>query len=165
MTSEQRSVEDFLDTLCQVWGGIDMPDGTKLKSYRVFSVNELPSSPILAAQAPCVATYVDDPQISYNEMGCRANWGGTSEFHLTKDVKPANLKDIMLFYRRILRAAIANRDLGGVAHVSSFLILQNTSGAMRAWTFQHPATGADDHQGIIVKWMVVQNLDGQYALT
>jgi len=165
MTSSQRSVEDWLDALCVIWANIDLPDnGGKLKSYRVFTVNELPSSPILAAQAPCAASYVDDPQVSYNEMGCSIFWGGVTEFHLTKDVKPSNIKGIMLFYRKILATAIANMDLNGIAGVSAFQILQKTPGAMRAWTFEHPATNLPDHQGIVVRWMVTQNVAGDYAL-
>jgi hypothetical protein len=49
--------------------------------------------------------------------------------------------------------------------VEHFTILQNTSGAMQFVTFKHPVTGQDDHQGIIVKWFVKQNVSGEYTIS
>jgi hypothetical protein len=171
VSSTQRSVEDWLDNLCDVWKSITLENGTKLKSYRVFSPNELPSAPIMAVNAPCVASYVDDCEVQISESGHNVlGWYGISEFHITKDVKPSNYREVMLFYRKILAAAFASYMLTNVATGSGgngghFTILQNTQGAMRFTQFLNPATGVPDHQGIVVRWYVHQNVGAGYPLS
>lgn len=159
-----RSVEHWLDTLVDVWGTVEDGEGKRIDSFAIFRKNELPSAPILAAQAPCVATYVDDVQPQYSTGGpTLLRWFGSSEFHLTKDVKQSNMADVMLYYERILAAAMANMKLSG--KVVYFSIVQEQAQQMPMTLFIHPVSSQPDHQGITVKWVVEQSVSGLYTVS
>ncbi len=159
-----RSVEHWFDTLAELWAGVEDGAGQRLTSYKVFSKNELPSVPILAANAPCVASYVDDCMPQYSEGGpTLLKWLGVSEFHITKDVKPSNMAEIMLYYERIIAAAAADMQLGG--KVAIWSIVQEQQGAMTNVTFRNHLTSEPDHQGILVKWEVLQDVSGLYTVS
>lgn len=165
MTTEHKSVEDWLDNVCKVWESIEVGDGSKLKSFKVFERNELPSAPILAALAPCVATYVEDCQPDLSDSTNILHWQGISEFHLTKDVKPSNEAYVMLFYAKILVAAASNFYLAGLRdNGGHWTIPKNTAGVMQNSTFINLATNLPDHQGIVVRWVAHQNVGGSYPL-
>lgn len=158
-----QSVEAWLDTLCKVWGAVSDGESGTVRSFLVFERNELPNSWITAVEGPCAASYVDSMQPEYSTGGPTLFfWSGLTEFHLTPDVKPANASMVMLYFSRIFAAAAANMKLSN--SVEHFFI-QNTENAIQMVTFNHPVTNQPDHQGIMVRWAVKQNVSGQYTVS
>lgn len=156
------SVETFLDTLCRVFAVSDGGLG-KVRSFLVFSTNQMPEA-ITADMAPCAVSYVTDMQLEYSEGGPTVfYWYGQTDFHLTRDVKIANVASVMKYFGRIASAAMQNMTLGGL--VELFIILQKTANALQFVTFRHPVTNQDDHQGIVVRWFVKQKVSGQYTIS
>lgn len=157
------SVETWLDTLCKVWGAVSDGENGTVRSFLVFERNELPSSFITAVEGPCAASYVEGLMPEYSAGGPTLFfWNGLTEFHLTADVKPANAAMIMLYFSRILAAAAGNMKLSGT--VEHFFI-PPTENAVQMVTFNHPVTGQADHQGILVRWQVKQNVSGDYTVS
>lgn len=158
-----RSVETWMDTLCKVWGTVSDGDGGTVRSFLVFERNELPGSFVTAVEGACAASYVDSLQLEYSAGGPTLFfWSGLTEFHLTPDVKPANASAVMLYFARIVAAAMQNVKLSNT--VEHFFIL-NTENALQMVTFNHPVTGQPDHQGILVRWQVKQNVSGDYTVS
>lgn len=156
------SVETFLDAICRAFAVSDGGLG-KVRSFLVFERNELPES-VTVEMVPCAVTYVTDMQLEYSTGGPTIfYWQGQTDFHLTKDVAMKNVGGVMKYFARIAAAAMKNATLGGL--VELFIILQNAAGAMQFVTFKHPVTGADDHQGIVVRWSVKQVVSGQYVVS
>jgi len=152
--------ETWIDYLCKVFNIADGRGG-EVHSFVVFEKNELPAV-VTPDMIPCAISYVTDMQVEYSAGGPTIffNYGQT-EFHLTTDVKPANISYILLFFGRIFAAAAQNMKLSGKAQ--HFTILQNTPGALTFVTYKD-ATGKDDHQGIVAKWFVKQSVSGQYTV-
>jgi len=155
------AVETWIDVLCKIFA-IDAGSGGEVHSFVVFEKNELPAA-ITAEMVPCAVSYVTDVQLEYSIGGPTIFFCfGQTEFHLTTDVKPANISYLMPFFGRIFAAAARNMKLAG--KVELFTILQNTAGALSFVTYKD-AAGNDDHQGIVVKWSVKQNVSGQYPVS
>lgn len=155
-----ESVETWIDALAARWEISDGRSGT-VRSFRIFSTNDYPAS--MAGLAPCVVSYPTDLEVEYSQGGPTILlWSGQSDFHLTLDVKPSNIPYILPFYGRILTAAAGSMKLGGL--VSYFTLPQNQKGAMTFVTYKN-ALGQDDHQGIIVQWIVKQVLSGQLTVS
>jgi hypothetical protein len=155
------AVETWIDTLCKVFN-IDDGRGGQIHSFVIFEKNELPAA-ITPELIPCAVSYVSDVQFEYSTGGPTIfYWNGQTEFHLTSDVKPANIAYIMPFFGRIFAAAAQQAKLSN--KVELFQIPNNTPGVMLFATYKN-ADGHDDHQGIVVKWFVKQNLSGQYVIS
>ena len=156
-----ESVESWMDDLCRVFA---VSDGERpIRSFLVFERNELPES-ITPEMTPCVVNYVPELQLEYSEGGPTLfYWYGQSDFHITRDVKVSNVPGIMRYFGRIVAAAAGHMKLNN--RVEHFTILQGTAGSMQFVTYKHPVTGADDHQGIVVRWMVKQNVSGEYVVS
>lgn len=154
------SVETWLDAVCKVFAVSDgmMP----IRVFKVFEQNTLPNA-ITPELVPCAVSYVTDMQLEYSEGGPTVfYWYGQTDLHLTNDVKVANVAGIMRYFGRIAAAAMQNMSLGGL--VEYFTIMQKTQGSIQFVTYKHAVTGQDDHQGIVVRWMVKQKVSGQYAV-
>ena len=152
-----KSAEHWLDTLNQLWA-FNRGDGVLVRS---FFTKDLPAA-VTADMAPCAVSYITDCQPMYSAGGPTIlHWEGQTDFHLTRDVKPANMGYLHGFYERILVAAMASITLGGKVH--NFQIV-GSSGAMRSVTYKK-ADGQDDHQGIVVRWTVEQHVSGQYSIS
>lgn len=157
------SVETWLDVLCKVWGTVSDGENGTVRSFLVFERNELPASFITAVEGPCAASYIESLSTEYSTGGPTLFfWNGLTEFHLTPDVKPANAPTVMLYFSRIFAAAAQNLKLS--ATVEHFVI-RNVENAMQMVTYNHPVTGQPDHQGILVRWLVKQNVSGQYTVS
>jgi len=140
-------VTDWIDRVCEVWGTIDDGKGGKLRSYRIFERAEYPES---LSQIPCVLTIVPRLRtIQYSAGGPNiAVYEGVSEFHLTKNVSKGNYPSVFLFFDRILQAAAANLQLGGV--VDHFLLRTDTPIEMGVLRY-----GSEEpHLGMIAHWSV-----------
>lgn len=157
------SVETWIDALCKVWAISDGRSGA-VRSFLVFEKNELPGA-ITSEMVPCAVSYPSDCEVEYSMGGPTIFWwNGTTEFHLTRDVKPANLPYILPFYGRIAAAAMSDVTLGDTV---GFWQLQGGPGAMQFATFRALRDGlmVDDHQGILVRWRVKQTVSGQYTVS
>jgi len=154
------SAETFIDKIADLFKISDGETGT-IRSFHVFDRNEMPAA-MAADMAPCVIHYITNCQPEYSEGGPTIFfWDGQSEWHLTKDVKPSNVRIILPFYGRILAKAMSDMQLSGT--VNSFVIPPE-EGAMSFVTFRN-VEGRDDHQGIVVKWKVKQDVTGQYTVS
>jgi hypothetical protein len=157
MTTPQ-SVESWIDAVAKLWRL--SYDGKQLTSFLIIEKNEMPAA-VVADMAPCVISYPVSCEPEYSLGGpTKLYWTGESDFHLTKDVKPANLVSILPFYGRIFAAAAASMQLGG--KVFSFRIPRDPQ-AIRLVSFEGPQA-KPDHQGLIVKWQVEQHVSGQYTI-
>jgi len=153
-----KTVEVWIDALAAVWD-IDDGKGGTVRSFRMYEKNEYPAA-ITPTMAPCALSYPTNMDLQYSQGGPTILlWYGQTDFHLTEDCKPANIPYILPFYGRIILAAAAHMTLGGLVP-KGFSILQNAESAIQFVTYKD-AQGHDDHQGIIVKWTVEQNLSGQ----
>lgn len=154
------SVETWIDKLAAIWE-IPTGNGNTVRSFHVFDRNELPAA-IDASMAPCATSYPTSCRPEYSAGGPTILfWKGQTEFHLTEDVKPANVPFILPFYGRILAAAMANMKLSGT--VELFLVADEDD-ALVFVTFPKP-DGTPDHQGIVVKWQVKQPVTGLYTVS
>ena len=140
------SVENWIDTLCEIWEISDGKGGT-VRSYKVYEKNEFPES----LQAPCVITYTQGNHMQISAGGGQSIWQGVTEFHLTGNVDKSNFPDVMLFFARIRVVAAANLKLGGL--VDHFRLRPDTTPNV-----QGPVVltyGSEEpHHGIVVYWEV-----------
>ena len=156
-----KEIKTWIDTLCRVFA-IDDGQGGQVHSFVIFEKNELPAA-ITPEMIPCAVSYITDVQVEYSVGGPTIFFCyGQTEFHLTTDVKPANIAHILPFFELIFAAAARNAGLS--AKVNRFEVLNNTPGAMLFATYKRP-DGSDDHQGIVAKWLVKQNVSGQYTIS
>ena len=153
-------IESWLDNLCAVMGVTDR-HGKQVRSFMVFKRNELPLS-ILPEDVPCVVSYVTDVQPQYSSGGPTILFHqGQSEYHLTTDVSPSNVPYCMSLFEPILRAAAGSMKLSGTVEL---FIIPEQAGSMQFITYRN-AEGKDDHQGVVVKWTVKQNISGDLVVS
>jgi hypothetical protein len=153
-------LQTWLDNLCTVMGVTDL-HGRQVHSFTVFERNELPDA-ITPEMVPCAVSYVSECRAEYSLGGpTLLFWSGQTEFHLTTDVKPANIPYVLTFFEKVITAAAGNMKLSGT--VELFLINSDAS-AMQFATFRN-AEGRDDHQGIVVRWNVKQPISGQLTVS
>lgn len=144
-------LQSWMDKVAALMAVTDV-HGAQVLSFLMFERNELPDA-ISPEMVPCAYSYVQGCQPQYSVGGPRIMfWNGQTEFHLTQDVKPANIPYVLSFFERILRAAAAKATLDGA--VELFLI-PDEANAMQFITYQN-MDGRDDHQGVIVRWNVKQ---------
>lgn len=154
-------MQGWLDTLCDVMRVTDR-HGKQVNSFHVFTPNELPDA-ITPEMAPCAVSYVTDVQCQYSMGGpTLLFYTGQTEFHLTTDVKPANVEYCMSLFEPIIRACAGAMKLSN--SVEYFTLVQDGGGALQFSTYRAP-DGRDDHQGVVVKWMVKQNISGDLVVS
>lgn len=148
-------LQSWMDKVCAVMA-VTGVDGVQVHSFKVFEKNEMPDA-VTPEMVPCAVSYVQNCQPEYSMGGPSILfWNGQTEFHLTTDVKPANIPFVLSFFEKVLISAAANLQLSGT--VELFLI-RNDAQAMTFATYRR-ADGADDHQGIVVQWQVKQVISG-----
>lgn len=153
-------LQSWLDEVCDVMAVTDL-HGRTVQSFHVFSVNEMPDA-ISPEMTPCAISYITDCMPEYSTGGpTLLFWSGLTEFHLTSDVKPANIPYILTFFEKIITATAGNATLGG--NVELFLI-PGEGNAMQFANYKN-AEGRDDHQGMVVRWTVKQNISGQLTVS
>ncbi len=81
------SVENWIDTLCELWEVDDGKGGT-IRSYKVYKKNEFPE----AIQAPCAITYTTGNHMEIMASGGHSFWEGKTEFHLTDNIDKSNFR-------------------------------------------------------------------------
>lgn len=153
-------LESWFDKVCDVMAVTDV-QGRQVHSYHVFDKNELPLA-ISTEMVPCAITYIGELNPEYSAGGpTLLFWTGQTEFHLTTDVKPANIAYVMSFFEKIITAAAAKMKLDGTVEM---FVIPSSGNAIQFATFKNP-DGRDDHQGIVVKWSVKQNISGQLTVS
>jgi hypothetical protein len=153
-------LESWMDKVCDVMAVTDVR-GVPVQSFKVFTRNELPEA-ITPEMIPCAVNYVQNCQPQYSSGGpTLLFWDGQTEFHLTQDVAPANIPYVLSFFEKVITAAAAEMTLDGT--VELFLV-RNDAQALTFATYRN-SQGQDDHQGIIVRWQVKQNISGQLTVT
>lgn len=152
------SIETIYESLRRIF---EITDGAN-KKIRTFGMNEIPES-ITPDMIPCAVTYPTDLQVQYSEGGpVILFWSGQTDYHLTKDVKPANITYILPFFGRIF-AACAQRIL--LTATATFALPQKTPQVMTFITYKDKFGEKDDHQGIVVRWELQQDVSGQYTIS
>jgi len=160
MTTLQPGAHTWIDTLAELFT-IEDRRGAKLRSYKQAELKDLPEH-ITGSQAPCVVHYVINCSPLYSLGGPTIlYWTGKSDFHLFKDVKPANFSEALPFFPVILAAAMSDMQLGGT--VNQFVIPE-TGNAIRFVTFRN-LDGSESHQGLEVNWTVKQTVTGSYTIS
>lgn len=154
-------IQSWMDKLCDVMSVTDQ-HGKQVTSFHVFDRNELPNA-ITPEMTPCAVSYVTDIELQYSVGGpTLLFFQGQTEFHMTNDVKPANVGYCMSLFEPIVRACAGNMRLSST--VEHFLIQQNNGQALQFMTYRNP-DGRDDHQGVVVRWMVKQNISGDLVVS
>lgn len=151
------SIETIYDALRKAFAA---PDAAG-KPVRTFALAEIPES-VTAEMIPCAITYPTDVQVQYSRGGPTIlRWSGQTDYHLTKDVKPANITLILPYFGRILAKVALHLELADRAQMS---LVQETSQAMTFITYKNSTGDKDDHQGIVARWEIIQSVSGQYTI-
>lgn len=153
-------LESWLDVLSKAMAVTD-PHGQQVTSFAVFERNDMPDA-ISPEMIPCSYSYVQGCRAQYSLGGpTLLFWSGQTEFHLTTDVKPANIPYVLKFFEIILRAAAAEMKLSNSVEL---YLIDDEENAMQFSTYRN-ADGRDDHQGIVVRWTVKQNISGDLEVS
>lgn len=150
-------IEQWIDSLCKVWGTVDNGRGGLVRSYLVFEKAEFPES---LSEYPCAITY---PEGVSNEYGNGASidiWRGKTEFHLIGDSQKSSLPYVIRFFARIRNAAAQNYKLGGKV---DYMLLRAED-----LSIQGPITLAygseEPHWGLVVYWTVKENVSNEVQI-
>lgn len=150
----------WIDKVAEMFTIVDR-QGAQIRSYKMAELKDLPNV-ITGVNAPCVVHGIRGCRAMYSAGGPTILfWSGLSDFHLFKDVKPANYSDALPFFPLILAAAMSDVTLGG--NVTRFQIPDQPN-ALRFVTFKN-SDGSDSHQGIEVNWEVKQTVTGSYTIS
>jgi hypothetical protein len=153
------SVENWIDSIVDMWGAMDAHAGHTLRAYLVYRKAEFPAA---LSDFPCVLTFVDGLQPNYSAGGPLIDaWTGISEFHLWADLSPAHYPELMLYFARIRTAMAQHLSLGG--RVSHFLPRADVPYPIRG-PVKLKYGGEEDHLGIVVQWQVKENVSGEFTI-
>ncbi len=151
------AVESWIDALAKRWEFTDGKKGTIL-SYRLFERDEFPESLPDLNTTKCALTYVTDVEVQYSAGGpCIDLYKGTTEFHLTADLKKSNLPYLLRFISRIRDAAAGSIKLGGTV---DHFVVKSITGPM-ALQYGDEAL----HHGFVVEWEVKENVSGDFTVS
>ncbi len=144
-------IETWIDPLCKVWE-FDGPGFNAVHSFKLIEKREFPSSidPKDLALNPIALTIPAAIQPMYSKGHKHFTWFGVTEFHVAPDLDFGRMPDMIFWYGRILRAAAAHMQLGGI--VANFVIVDRPDGIEGPLGLKY---GREDlHWGFTVKWMV-----------
>lgn len=145
------AVQNWIDKIAAVWAAIEDGKGGNVRAYKSFEAAEFPEA---LSVFPCVISYVTGtPSIQYSAGGPQiAVWRGVSEFHLVPNVSKSNYPYVIKFYDKIIRAAAANYQLGGVVHHFALVNPDAIKPVVLVYGSEEP------HLGILVNWEVKEEL-------
>jgi hypothetical protein len=144
-------LENWLDSVCKVFGTIPNGSGGQVKAYRVFEQGEIPSA---LTEYPCAVTYVPEAEPEYTSGAITGLiWSGETELHITAADDPALLPDVMKYFSRVLLAVTAARTLGGKVQ---YFLLPEGQKAIRMSKLQYGS--GPFHYGLVVMWEVKENV-------
>lgn len=144
------AVENWIDSIADLWGAVDDGKGKHVKSYSVFKRGEFPSA---ISEFPCAITYVTRvPTVQYSAGGpAVVIWQGVTEFHLVPNIDKTHIPYVIRFYDRIIRAAASSITLGGL--VTHFLLSNEEPLQPGSLVYGNEAP----HYGVVVNWVVKEN--------
>lgn len=156
--TDTRTVELWLDALNTVWA-FDDGRGRTVRAYKCVEANEFPESLSDLANGPAVLSWPLTVKAGYGAVSSSIPtiliWSGMTEFHLTADIQKTNLAYILPFFGRIINAAKVNLSLGGRVEYFMLEDADNLQLSVLKYGDEMP------HHGIVVRWIVKQNLSGQ----
>ncbi len=153
------AVEDWIDSVVDMWAGVAGHQGKTLHAYLVYRRAEIPDTP---ADFPFVLTFTQGLQPNYSAGGPQINaWVGVSEFHLFPDLSRAHDPEIMLYYQRVVAAMASHLTLGG--KVSHFLPRADVAQPIRA-PVRLEYGEEPPHLGLVVQWEVKEIVNGEYTV-
>lgn len=149
------AIEDWIDTLTEVWG--TMPSGSRgnVRSYRCFNKNEFPEA---ISEFPSAISFVTRLRFSGGGESSPhiCIWDGQTEIYISPGVSKAGVPEVMRYFDRALRAALGNRTLNG--KVAEFSLIKTSD----AEAITGPAVlnygGEQMHLGLVVHWRVKEIL-------
>jgi len=143
-------IETWIDALARVW---EIPDGRggALKSYRLFEIDEFPST---ISVFPSAISYVTGVQAMYDAASAIDLWTGITEIHCFPENK-SRMAEALRYFERIKAAAAANITLGGL--VSYFLLTQD-AGQNIIGPVSLEYGDAAPNTGFVVHWTVKENV-------
>ena len=152
-------VETWIDQIAILCGQIDDGRGSLVRSYHVFDKDEFPAG---LTQYPCAIHYTTGVQSTFSDGGPAYDvWKGCSEFHLVPNVDKNQFPYILRYFARIRNAFALHRTLGGL--VKCLWIDPNEDPNIQGpVTFQYGSE--DPHLGLLVKWLVKENVSGTFTL-
>lgn len=155
------AIEKWIDTLARVWEIDNGKKGT-VRSYPLYEKDSFPET---IQETPCALTFIEGSRSVYSAGGpIYQIWKGRTEFHLTTSTNKNNLPKIILFHQRILAAAAANMQLGGL--VSYFLLDQDAEGGNNIQGPVELAYGSEDpHLGLVAYWKVKEHIESEITVS
>lgn len=154
--SDPQTVEKWIDALVDVLGGISV-QGKRVRAYYLFKKREYPDS---LKEFPCWITYIENVDPNIGSAGASwLIWNGTSELHLAAGLKKSEYPDWIKFYPRIMAAFCAHRTLGGLV---AYAMIKKDSGIQGPVTLTYGTE--QEHPGLLVNWVVKENVSGVFTL-
>lgn len=149
------AIQDWIDTLTRVWE-IDDGKGGTVRSYPLYGKDTFPET---IQETPCALTFIEGSQNVYSAGGpIYQVWRGRTDFYLTNSNNKSNLPAIILFHQRILAAAAANMQLGGL--VAYFLLDQDAEGGSNIKGPVELSYGSEGPRlGLVVYWKVKEHIE------
>jgi hypothetical protein len=159
MTTDTRTIELWIDALNAVWA-FEYGRGQVVRTPSCVTKNDFPESlPDLADLGPIALSWPLTVQPTYgagsSSIPTILIWRGETELHLTPDIKKSNLAFLLPFFGRILSAAKVNMSLGGLVEYFMLEDAENLQLSVLRYGGETP------HHGIVIRWVVKQNLSGQ----
>lgn len=151
-------IENWIDTLCEVWGGISDQRFGSVRSPYLIKRSEFPSSidPTDLDRNPLALTIPAALQPKYAMGNKHLTWYGVTEFHVSPDIDKGRLPSLIIWPGLILRAAASHVQLSG--KVANFVIVDQRDGIAGPLELQYGNEAK--HWGFMVTWMVEESPDG-----
>lgn len=146
-------IEDWIDTLCEVWLSVDAPGFRTMKSPYLIKEKKFPSAISPKDDFPIALTIPAMLDPSYSVGLSEGFYTGVTQFHITPDLSMGHIPAMLPYYGKILRAAAANLKLSGLVH--SFVINSGT-GIVGPIAMQFGDEA--EHWGFMVNWTVKEQI-------
>lgn len=153
------AIEDWADELTSLWGQIEDGMGGNVKSYSMIDKRDFPEK---IEKFPCALTFIEDLTSVYGLGSTGPDvYRGITEFHLTKDTNKENYPDLYKFFKRIRNKAGTNMQLNSSLGGGDFLLdFEGRPGIEGPLTLQYGDEAP--HLGLVVNWVVRENVNGEY---
>lgn len=147
-------IEDWIDTLCDVWRTVEVPGFRTMQSPYLIKDRKFPSALTPKDDFPIALTIPASVDPMYSVGGPKeAFYSGVTQFHLVPDLSMAHIPAMLPYYGNILRAAAANLKLSGLVH--GFWI-NDSNGIVGPIAMQFGDEA--EHWGFMVNWTVKEQI-------
>lgn len=143
-------IEDWIDTLCDVWATVDAPGFGTVTSPRLIQDRKFPASISPSSESPIALSFPAVMETIYSLGGPKIGFfTGVTEFHVWNNASMEQAPGLLPWYGAIWRAAALNMTLGG--RVEHFVI-NKSRGIVGPMTMQYG--DETPHWGFTVNWEV-----------